>query len=110
MQVVHPGLNLGQLLDHLGTEILVDLQYLQLSFVDLQTSLVNSGPVISHLRPEHPQLALLIEQTLFVNEPLLEQVGQFNDFTAVGFLQMNLGTNHRFQSLDLLIQLANALA
>ncbi|MNY54596.1 hypothetical protein D3C86_1904890 [compost metagenome] len=50
--------------------------------------------MISHLRPEHPQLAFLLEQTLFVNEPLLEHIAQFIDFTAVGFLQVNLGPNH----------------
>ncbi|MNE88118.1 hypothetical protein D3C80_1853830 [compost metagenome] len=82
------------MLDDVGIEILVDLQNLQLCFVDLQAGPVNSGAVISHFRPEHPQLAFLFEQTLFVNEPLLEHIAQFIDFTAVGFLQVNLGTNH----------------
>ncbi|MNT34122.1 hypothetical protein D3C72_1700810 [compost metagenome] len=86
------------------------MQNLQLRFVDLQARPVNSGTVIRHLRPEHPQLALLFEQTLFVDEPLMQQIAQLFDFTTVGFLQANLGSNHRLQSLDLLIQLANALA
>ncbi|MNG15393.1 hypothetical protein D3C84_992160 [compost metagenome] len=49
LQVVDPGLDLGQLLGDVSIEVLVDLQDLQLCFVDLQTCPVNGGAVIGNL-------------------------------------------------------------
>ncbi|MOA13705.1 hypothetical protein D3C78_1337670 [compost metagenome] len=83
-QVEHLRLHFGQLVDHFGGEVLVQLEDLQLGFADLQARPGDGGLQVGNLRPQQRQAALLLAQALLVDKSFFQQGTQVADFLGVG--------------------------
>ncbi len=102
------GLRLTEILDHLGAEILVELDDLQLRFADLGFRLGDAGDQLSALALDACRLALQGRQPGERHQPLVVEVLDAGQFAVDQLDLLCLRDGLRFQAGDFVVQLRHA--